>query len=538
VRNGRLLAMVVLALGGDAAEAAVARAQYGFDVQTLSVPAGRPAVLAIPEPDTGAKGMVVFGTGASYARWPLTRSARCDLGQAVPDVSCLRDDGLTPIVADRVDLELSLAGTLWDGGLALGINAPLVIARVADSLWEPERLEDVAGAGDLRLSADLPFVRGALALSAGLTASLPTGDDGRFVGEHGPTLVPHVVARQRLGAVVLAAQLGYRARPRTELVGLVIDDELDAMLGVAVPMLGSLELRAELRGRFALFAPDSRGSDPVEATIAAAITPSSRVLLLFGAGAGVWPGRDGYGAPLLRVLGALRYAWGMPASDEDDDGVDDTRDSCPGSAEDEDGFFDHDGCPDRDDDADGLADTDDGCPRTSEDRDGVHDDDGCPDHDDDADQVGDGLDACPMDPEDRDGFEDEDGCPEPGPGAPTVAVGPERVLLSEPILFDYDHDALRAASGTVLDALATAIRDLPPGVRVLIEVYVDASGNPVYDLDLTSRRAQAVATALTERGVPAERLEHVGRGAAGPFEPSRSQQDRARDRRVELLLRR
>jgi outer membrane protein OmpA-like peptidoglycan-associated protein len=185
-----------------------------------------------------------------------------------------------------------------------------------------------------------------------------------------------------------------------------------------------------------------------------------------------------------------------------------------------------------------LPDDRDACPRSSEDRDGVQDDDGCPDRDDDGDGVADGLDACPMDPEDRDDFEDADGCPEPGPGAPTVVVGPERLQLSEPILFDYDHDVPRGPSAPVLDALATAIEDLPPGVRVRVEVYVDASGNAVYDLDLTARRARAIVSALEERGVQPARMEHAGRGAAGLFVSSRSAQDRARDRRVELLLRR
>ena len=534
MRLGRVMGMV--AATALCAVCAPARAQR-FDAQTLSLPPGRLAFVAIADPDTGAEGSVVLGTGIGYARSPLMRSARCDLGQSIPDVSCLRNDGLTPIVADRADLELSIAATL-PFGLALGLRAPLTYVRVADNVDRPQLLQDAVGLGDLHLTVELPLLRGKTALGVGFAVSVPTGQPDQFTGEDGFTLVPRATLRQRVGQVALAAQLGYRARPRSELLGLVVDDELDAMLGVAVPVLTPLELRAELRGRFAFFAPDSRGSDPVEATIAAGITPTPGLLLLVGGGAGLWPGRDGYGAPLLRGLFALRYARQSAGHDGDADGVDDARDGCPELAEDEDGFFDHDGCPDRDDDADGLRDELDACPRSSEDRDGVQDDDGCPDRDDDVDQVGDGLDACPMDPEDRDGFEDADGCPEPGPGAPTVAVGPERILSSEPILFDYDHDALRSSSAPVLDALAAAMKDLPPGVRVLVEVYVDASGNAVYDLDLTSRRAQAVAAALQARGVPSDRLEHVGRGAAGPFVASRSPQDRARDRRVELLLRR
>jgi outer membrane protein OmpA-like peptidoglycan-associated protein len=224
------------------------------------------------------------------------------------------------------------------------------------------------------------------------------------------------------------------------------------------------------------------------------------------------------------------------AGDPDGDGVTGASDLCPFQAEDDDSFEDQDGCPDRDDDGDGLPDASDQCPRYSEDRDGFEDDDGCPEPDNDNDGIADGADACAMDPEDRDGFEDDDGCPEPGPSAATFSVGQERILVSERIYFDYEQDTIRTVSVPVLDGLADVIKGLRAGTKVLVEGHTDDSGNAAYDLDLSYRRARAVVAYLRGRGVAAESIDFVGRGATQPLAPGRSAEARALNRRVEFKL--
>jgi hypothetical protein len=106
---------------------------------------------------------------------------------------------------------------------------------------------------------------------------------------------------------------------------------------------------------------------------------------------------------------------GCPEDDNDGDGIVDSMDSAPNLAEDFDGFQDDDGRPDLDNDFDGIADFEDQCPNQPEDFDGDRDFDGCPDLvvDADGDSIPDTEDACPEEPEDFDGFADTDGCPDP-----------------------------------------------------------------------------------------------------------------------------
>jgi outer membrane protein OmpA-like peptidoglycan-associated protein len=552
VRSARATIALVLCLLGAARHA---RAQTEIDVQTFTPPAGGSAAISIPDPQLPAHGTIDLGITASWARWPLVRRVDCDAASAV-DSSCVTGDrdGRTPVVSDLAAADLTAAIALFDA-MRLGVVVPLVLVRVADDPERPQRLENRVRVGDLRLATDVPLLAGTTALALSFVATLPTGDGDSLVGARNWTAMPALVARQQLGAAALSAALGYRLRERAQRIGIEHDDELDAALGLTVALPHELGLHAELRARAGLGGETKRANEqPIEAALAASFRAGSTTLQL-GAGAGVWPGRRGYGAPIARVFAALRHAL-LPAPcafgpedydgfrdhdgcrdpDDDADGVADADDACAFDPEDRDGFADADGCPDWDDDADGLPDGRDRCPRRSEDRDGFEDGDGCPEPDNDEDGSADGVDACALDPEDRDGFEDDDGCPEPGPRPVSISVGEERILVSERIYFDDDRDTIRPVSGPVLDQLAEIIATLAPGVMVLVEGHTDDSGNAAYNLDLSHRRARAVVAYLQARGVPADRLDATGHGAARPLAPNDSPEGRALNRRVEFLL--
>ncbi len=117
-------------------------------------------------------------------------------------------------------------------------------------------------------------------------------------------------------------------------------------------------------------------------------------------------------APDWRLTLGLSWRGGLATSDDDQDGISDSRDGCPKEAEDFDGFEDLDGCPDADNDKDGVPDTKDLAPDLAEDMDGFEDEDGRPDKDNDADGISDDKDGCPNEPEDFDGDRDVDGCPD------------------------------------------------------------------------------------------------------------------------------
>ena len=523
---------------------------WGIDAQTAAPAPGRAVSLSIAEPELPAHGTVIVGLGLSYARWPLVRAAPCDDLAGEPlDAACDKDAdrGRTLLVTDLTQFEASVALALFDA-LQLGLVLPAVVSHVADDLQNPRATSTRGGLSDLRVLLDAPLLAGSTALGAELMLAVPTGDAQHAFGEPGWSVQPALVLRQRIAGAALALQLGYRFRERApgRLFELEHDDELQVALGMRVPLARAVELRAELRARIGVDVDGDRSDEsPGEGELLAALWPDGPFSLLIGGGAGLWSGPTRYGAPALRGTLLARYEFG-PASckdgglrcedDADGDGVAGAAELCPLQREDADDFADHDGCPDRDDDGDGLLDGDDQCPRSSEDRDGFEDDDGCIDPDNDDDRSADALDACAMDPEDRDGFEDDDGCPEPGPNAASFSVGGERILVSERIYFEYEQDAIRDVSMPVLDGLAEVITGLRAGTKVVVEGHTDDSGNAAYDLDLSFRRARAVVEYLRGRGVPENRLDFVGRGAAQPLAPGRSPEARALNRRVEFKL--
>jgi len=561
VRRGRTASLLIglaVAACGLGLRSRCALAQQ-LDAQTFAPVPGRSVSSTIPEPELPAHGTAIVGLAFGYSRWPLVRQADCE-GETRVDSSCLGGgDGRTPLVSDLAQLEASVAVALFDV-VQLGLVVPGVLARVADDADAPQSLRTRAGISDLRVLLDAPVITGPTALGVELALSLPSGDGRRFHGARSVSFRPALVLRQRVAGAAIALQLGYRARERQDLQGLLLDDELDAALGLRVPLVRALELRAELRARVGLSnghavderEPDRKDETPGEAELAALLWPEGPFSLSIGAGAGLWSGTSQYGAPTLRGLLVARYAFepsckdggqrscaeANPEQDTDSDGDDllGASDLCPTLAEDDDDFADHDGCPDLDDDGDGLLDAVDRCARSSEDRDGFEDDDGCAEPDNDADAIADAIDACTMDPEDRDGFEDDDGCPEPGPNAASFSVGGERILVSERIYFEYEQDAIRNVSMPVLDGLAEVISGLRTGTKVIVEGHTDDSGNPAYDLDLSFRRARAVVEYLRGRGVPADRLDFVGRGTKQPLAPGRSPEARALNRRVEFKL--
>jgi outer membrane protein OmpA-like peptidoglycan-associated protein len=117
-------------------------------------------------------------------------------------------------------------------------------------------------------------------------------------------------------------------------------------------------------------------------------------------------------------------------------------------------------------------------------------------------------------------------------------------LISLPgdILFDFDEHAIRREARPTLAKLAELIRRTPGG-RVVIEGHTDAKGSDAYNLQLSERRARAVARWLEQRhGIEPARLDEEGLGETRPTVPnthpdgSDDPQGRQLNRRVEVIL--
>jgi outer membrane protein OmpA-like peptidoglycan-associated protein len=103
------------------------------------------------------------------------------------------------------------------------------------------------------------------------------------------------------------------------------------------------------------------------------------------------------------------------------------------------------------------------------------------------------------------------------------------------VLFDTGGDTLKPGADELVSRLSQFLQN-HPDIKVRIEGHTDSIGSDSYNEALSQRRAQAVASALENRGVPATRLEAVGRGKNAPVAGNDTSAGRQQNRRVEIIF--
>ncbi|MGB1800721.1 MAG: OmpA family protein [Gammaproteobacteria bacterium] len=174
----------------------------------------------------------------------------------------------------------------------------------------------------------------------------------------------------------------------------------------------------------------------------------------------------------------------IPPSDEDNDGVPDSADKCPGSKP---VPVDSNGC---ESDSDG---------------------DGVPDY----------LDVCPNTPA----------------GATVDANGCSNALVSlQGVHFKFDSASLTSEAKSILDGALSAIQS-NASKNLQVEGHTDSTGPASYNQGLSQRRAQSVVDYLVSKGVSSSRLSAQGFGESSPVSSNDTSADRAKNRRVEIYAR-
>jgi OOP family OmpA-OmpF porin len=203
----------------------------------------------------------------------------------------------------------------------------------------------------------------------------------------------------------------------------------------------------------------------------------------------------------------------LTSLDSDEDGVIDTNDKCPNTPMGT--IVDQNGCPvTTDSDGDGVIDPLDNCPDSKTNQ---VDENGCP-LDSDKDGVPDYLDQCPNTPA---GFKvDSQGC--------TIGV---TLYLH----FPFNSAKIPANEFTDIDKVAEFMKKHPE-VTAILEGHTDSTGPAEYNMQLSKRRAEAVKKALIERGIDASRLKVEAYGETKPIAPNDTEEGRAKNRRVEVVL--
>jgi OmpA-OmpF porin, OOP family len=109
------------------------------------------------------------------------------------------------------------------------------------------------------------------------------------------------------------------------------------------------------------------------------------------------------------------------------------------------------------------------------------------------------------------------------------------VLTLGDVLFDTGGSTLKAGAYGTLDRLAMALKD-KPGRSVVIEGHTDNVGSDASNQSLSLRRAEAVQTALMQRGVSSGQTRVSGHGESTPIASNDDAGGRQQNRRVEMIF--
>lgn len=123
-----------------------------------------------------------------------------------------------------------------------------------------------------------------------------------------------------------------------------------------------------------------------------------------------------------------------------------------------------------------------------------------------------------------------------GSNARIVNTGDELIVtLPQDILFGFDSTELTGTLRGDLAALAKSMNDFP-GTNIAVIGHTDNVGDAAYNLDLSRRRAQAVAAELVSGGVSPSRLRTLGYGENEPIATNLTPEGRQQNRRVEIII--
>jgi len=110
------------------------------------------------------------------------------------------------------------------------------------------------------------------------------------------------------------------------------------------------------------------------------------------------------------------------------------------------------------------------------------------------------------------------------------------LLSKAKIRFESGRAAIDPDSAGLLDRLIeTALRC--PAANIEIAGHTDADGDDAFNRALSEKRAQAVTDYLVKAGLPASRLTATGYGSSQPVATNDTDEGKARNRRIDFLVR-
>jgi outer membrane protein OmpA-like peptidoglycan-associated protein len=102
------------------------------------------------------------------------------------------------------------------------------------------------------------------------------------------------------------------------------------------------------------------------------------------------------------------------------------------------------------------------------------------------------------------------------------------------INFDTGKSTIKPDSKNIIDQIVAMMKD-NPDLKIGVEGHTDNVGNSKSNQALSEDRAKAVVAAIVKEGIDPKRLTAAGFGPDKPIADNKTEEDRAKNRRVELV---
>jgi OOP family OmpA-OmpF porin len=120
-------------------------------------------------------------------------------------------------------------------------------------------------------------------------------------------------------------------------------------------------------------------------------------------------------------------------------------------------------------------------------------------------------------------------------GAPSGLVG--AISIPDVALFAFDSAELTDQGKDTIEEYRAKLRpELSEAYAGIIIGHTDSTGNDEYNMELSKRRAQSVADYLVSTGVDPDKLRVIGRGENDPIASNDTEEGRAQNRRVDIVV--
>jgi outer membrane protein OmpA-like peptidoglycan-associated protein len=110
------------------------------------------------------------------------------------------------------------------------------------------------------------------------------------------------------------------------------------------------------------------------------------------------------------------------------------------------------------------------------------------------------------------------------------------ITLSGAVMFASGKSELLPIARDKLDQVAKSIKDQGGNPTLVVEGHTDSTGPRWQNMQLSQKRADAVREHLITRGIAADKITAVGIGPDRPVVENTSSENRANNRRVEIIV--